>query len=403
MATEQQSDSPALAVKRGIGGWLILPAIGLILGPPLQIAGIVFTFLFFGSSDIGRSHPGMGVLLISVIVADSILFFYYLHAASLFFRKRISAPRTMIGLNLFGFFAAVFLTVLGLVAGLNIKDALQGNNPIAPLIMCAIWIPYFLFSKRVKATFSEPGVAWLDNVLLLARREISAYFVTPVVYIVMAVFLVLASALFMIMDFGDGAAAAMPRTFYAMAVIMAFLVPLLMMRALAEEKYTGTIESLLTTPVTDTQVVVAKFLGGWVIYALMLVPTLVYPFLLIRFGNPDLGPLAAGYLGLLLLGGLYVSVGLAASSLTKYQIISAVIGIVVLVFAWMTSLILAVAVPWLNHLNLKLDSLLQISLLWQFSEFTEGKVGLSHSIYFVAISLFMLFFTVKVLESRKWR
>jgi ABC-2 type transport system permease protein len=243
----------------------------------------------------------------------------------------------------------------------------------------------------------------MGRVLLLTRREVGAYFVTPVAYVVMAIFLFFASIFFAGLDFRDGAEAAMKIAFPAMAVVLAFLVPLLTMRTLAEEKYTGTIESLLTTPITDAQVVAAKFLGCWIIYALILLPTLVFPILLKTYGNPDLRQVATGYLGMLLVGALYVAVGLAASSLTKYQIVSAVVGIVVLVMAWLVSFLLSLMAESLAYLKINIDTVLQMSIWWQFKDFRDGKVDLVHVIYFAAVTLFMLFFTVKVLESRKWR
>ena len=142
----------------------------------------------------------------------------------------------------------------------------------------------------------------MGKILLLTRREISTFFVTPAAYIVMAIFLAFSAFIFMYFDFRPGAAAAMRAAFQGMAIILIFMMPILTMRSLAEEKGSGTIESLLTTPVTDTQVVVAKFLGCWIVFAAMLLPTLVFPLLLGLLRQPRLrpdgrrvrGPLAGG-------------------------------------------------------------------------------------------------------------
>ena len=238
----------------------------------------------------------------------------------------------------------------------------------------------------------------MGKVLLLTRREVSSYFVSPIAYVAMALFLVISGFFFALADFRPGAPAAMRSIFEVMMIILVFVIPIVTMRSISEERRTGTLETLLTAPVTDTQVVVAKFLGCWIFYLAMLAPTLLYLAALASFGNPDYGPVASGYIGLALLGALYVAVGILASSLTSNQVIAAVVGFVVLIVLallgpWVGA---AVPSPWRGIVQ-------QASIRMHYIDFSQGVVDLVHVLYFVVLTLYALFITVKVLESRRWR
>ena len=180
----------------------------------------------------------------------------------------------------------------------------------------------------------------MRNVLVLTRREIASCFVSPVAYVAIGLFLVMSGFFFALGDFQPGAPAQMRSIFEKMMIILIFVLPILAMRSLAEEFRTGTIETLMTAPVTDVEVVVGKFLGCWAVYLVMLAPTLLYVVLLAAFGEPDYGPIASGYLGLALLGALYIAVGIFASSMTGNQVIAAVVAFVILVG-------LGILAPWL--------------------------------------------------------
>ena len=243
----------------------------------------------------------------------------------------------------------------------------------------------------------------MGKVLLLTRREVSAYFMSPIAYVAMALFLVISGVFFALADFRPGAPAAMRSIFDIMMLILIFIIPIVTMRSLSEEQRSGTIETLLTAPVTDFQVVLAKFLGSWLFYLAMLAPTLVYVVLLAAFGNPEYGPVASGYLGLVLLGALYVSVGLLASSLTRNQVIAAVTGFVILIVLAMLGPWIATVVPsrvWIIGVRTLVQ---QATVRTHYLDFGQGVVDLVHVIYFVALTAYALFLTVKVLESRRWR
>jgi len=238
----------------------------------------------------------------------------------------------------------------------------------------------------------------MDKVLLLTRREISACFVSPIAYVAMALFLVLSGAFFALSDFRPGAPAAMHSIFEIMMIVLVFILPIITMRSLSEEQRSGTIETLLTAPVTDVQVVAAKFIGSWVFFLAVLAPTLLYVGVLAAFGEPDYGPIASGYLGLALLGAAYVAVGLFASSLTRNQVIAAVTSFVIL-------LMLAMVGPWLGALAPPpwRDIVRHATIRTHYVDFTQGVVDGVHVIYFVALTVYALFLTVKVMESRRWR
>ena len=243
----------------------------------------------------------------------------------------------------------------------------------------------------------------MRNVLTLARREVAAYFVSPIAYVAMALFLVISGFFFALADFRPGAPAAMRSIFEVMMVVLIFVLPILTMRSLSEEFRSGTIETLLTSPVTDAEVVIGKFLGCWLVYLAMLVPTLLYVALLATFGNPEYGPLASGYLGLALLGMLYVAVGLLASSVSSNQVIAAVTGFVILFVLGLLANWLVPLVPgeWF-HIPLR-EIIRQSIVRTHYADFNQGIVDVVHVIYFVALAAYALFLTVKILESRRWR
>jgi len=238
----------------------------------------------------------------------------------------------------------------------------------------------------------------MQNVFVLTRREVASYFVSPIAYVAMALFLVIAGLFFALVDFRAGAPAQMRSLFDVMIVILVFVLPILTMKSLSEEHRSGTIETLLTAPVTDLEVVLGKFLGCWIVYLVMLAPTLLYLAILAAFGQPDWGPVASGYLGLVLLGALYVAVGILASSLTRSQVIAAVVAVVILVVLVMLAPWVATMVPspWRT-------AIYQAAVRTHYEDFSRGVVDLVHVIYFVALVLYLLFFAVKIVESRRWR
>jgi len=240
----------------------------------------------------------------------------------------------------------------------------------------------------------------MSKVLLLTRRELSAYFVSPIAYVALVLFLLLSGTLFGSPWFGSfrpSQPAQLQSVFFMVSFILLLVVPALTMRTLAEERGSGTIESLLTAPVTDVEVVVAKFLGCWIFYLAILAPTLLYVVALAYFGSPDYGSIMAGYLGLVLLGAMYIAVGILASSLTRMQVIAFVVAFFPLLFLHLLGLFAgSLPSPWRSIMRVA-------STLAHYEDFNRGIVAATHVVYFLAITVYTLFLTVKVLESRRWR
>jgi len=240
----------------------------------------------------------------------------------------------------------------------------------------------------------------MEKVLLLTRRELSAYFVSPIAYVAMALFLFLAGVFFAFPWFGafrPGQPAQLQSVFYLVSFILLLVVPALSMRSLAEERGSGTLETLLTAPITDAQVVVAKFLGCWLFYLAMLAPTLLYVLALAAFAKPDYGPILSGYIGLALLGAMYVAIGVLASSLTRMQVIAFVVTFFPLLMIHLLGLIAgALPSPWRTIVR-------EAGTMAHYEDFNRGIVAAVHVVYFLAITIYALFLTVKVLESRRWR
>lgn len=236
------------------------------------------------------------------------------------------------------------------------------------------------------------------NVWALTQRELQATFFSPIAYIVAAVFLVATGYLFMGYTLRPGEEASVRVLLQNMAWMLIFAVPLLTMRSLSEEYATGTIETLMTAPVTDVEVVMGKFVGALVFFAALLLATLVYVLLLSWYGAADMSVVAWGYIGMLLLGALYVSVGIFASALTRYQLLAALVGAGLLgVFTLFVDALAEIqGGAWRTVLG-------YINILYRFEDFTKGMFDTRGLVFFLSSTAFFLFLTVKVLESRRWR
>ena len=235
------------------------------------------------------------------------------------------------------------------------------------------------------------------NTLAIAQRELKSYFVSPVAYVVTAFFLLIAGYLFSLILLQSNEAT-LRYLQSNLSVIWLFVTPFLTMRLLAEEQRTGTIELLLTNPVRDAEVVAGKYLGALVFLFFMLAFTLYYPALIyLLSGRPDLGPMAAGYLGIVLQAGAFLAVGLLASSLTENQMISAILSFAVLLVLW-----LADAVS--NNLGSPVRDIFKyLSITQQFNDFPRGIIDTSHVVYFLSLVAACLALTVLSLQTRRWR
>jgi ABC-2 type transport system permease protein len=169
------------------------------------------------------------------------------------------------------------------------------------------------------------------------------------------------------------------------------------MRLLAEENKTGTVEPLMTAPITDFAVVFGKFLAAWALYNIMIAPTAFYIIFLAWVGSPDYGAIIASYIGLVLMGGLFVSVGMLVSAVTKNQIVAAVTGIVALLILLVIGLASAENEGWLY------STLRYIGTYDHWETFTKGIVDTRDIVYYFSFSTLLLFIVVRIVESRRWR
>ena len=253
----------------------------------------------------------------------------------------------------------------------------------------------------------------MRNVLAMDGKELRGYFTSPIAYIVIGAFALLFGYFFyagvaffnrqsMQMAMGMGGNMNINQmlitpVFINATVMMLFLLPAITMRTYAEEKRSGTIELLLTSPITDTEIILGKFLGAMGLYASMLAVTLIHVGLLFWFGNPEWKPIASAYLGLLLMGGCFISVGLLISSLTKNQIVAGVVTFAVFLMLWVINWIGVFVGPTAQAI------LSHLSITDHFDDFSRGVIDTKHLVYYVSFISLGLFLTAKSVDSERWR
>ncbi|MEW6355192.1 MAG: ABC transporter permease [Planctomycetota bacterium] len=230
----------------------------------------------------------------------------------------------------------------------------------------------------------------------LFRRELSAYFLSPIAYVVLTVFVLIASIVFNMMVLRGRINEVSPVINF-MCIMMIFISPVLTMRLFAEESRSGTIEVLMTAPITDVQVVVAKYFAALFFYAFLFLPSLAYPAVLCWLGAPDEGAVFAAYVGALLVGAVFLSVGILISSLTSNQIVAAVAGIIFLFLLCIAGNFVPTGTHWVHH------TLRYLSIFGHLENLQMGVMDTRDLIFFVSMSVFFLFLTVRSVESRKWR
>lgn len=241
----------------------------------------------------------------------------------------------------------------------------------------------------------------------VAGRELAAMFYSPIAYVVLFLFVFIMSVLFVIFSFRLGAVTEVRTLFSAAQFVLFFFIPPLTMSLLADEYRSGRIEMLRTSPMTETDLLVGKYLGALGFYAVLLATTLVYLLLLMIFGGPDYGTTLSGYLGMLLLGMMFVAIGLFFSSVTQNQIVAFLATMLVLGFLTYIGPIAQSYLPgtW-ELLGMKIPvrgPLMYLSVGPHVDDFLKGVVESAHAIYFLSGTFLFLFLTYLVLESRKWR
>jgi ABC-2 type transport system permease protein len=255
----------------------------------------------------------------------------------------------------------------------------------------------------------------MRNILAIAGKELRSLFVSPIAYVVLTGFLLLGGWFFFNLLFrfsylltiytgmqNAEAIQTLNLNEYVLApllqnltIVLVIMVPLITMRAFAEEKRAGTYELLLTSPLSITEIVLGKLLGLLGFVGIMVALTGIYPLILLFYGNPEPGPILAGYLGLFLLGAVFVSVGLLASALTENQIVAAVICFVVLLLLYVVSWPAETAGSGVGAL------LKYLSVVDHFGEMIKGIIDTRDIVYFLSLILLSLFLTHRAVEASR--
>lgn len=256
----------------------------------------------------------------------------------------------------------------------------------------------------------------MNNILAVAQKELKSYFASPIAYVFIGFNAILFGWFFINLLYyfdrlslqagmGQGGPEAVNVNemvispfLLNVSVILLFTLPMITMRTYAEEKRSGTIELLLTAPLTDPEIVLGKFLGGLVLYIATIGLTLIHLAFLFAFGNPEWRPVATGYLGLLLMGGCFLSLGLFVSALTKSQIVAGVVTFALFLMLWVINWISA------SITNPVLQNVVNyLSITDHLNDFTRGVIDTKHLVYYLSFIAFSLFLTVRAVDSERWR
>jgi ABC-2 type transport system permease protein len=229
--------------------------------------------------------------------------------------------------------------------------------------------------------------------LVLVRKELSAALLSPIAYTIAAVFLLVLGYTFSLTLFATKVAN-LNYIFHQMYVLSILLTPVLTMRAVAEERRNDTIELLLTAPVAEVWIVLAKFVATWAVMLAIYALSGVYALVLALVGEPDWGPILIGYFAMALLGGLLVAIGLLASSLTENQVIAAALSLGLFLMLWFADSVAPMLPGALEPLALNL------SLIGHFRPLVTGSVFLSDAMYFVSATLCALWLASRQLADR---
>ena len=255
----------------------------------------------------------------------------------------------------------------------------------------------------------------MSNILAIMQKELKGYFASPIAYIVIGFYALIFGFFFyslvlyfdrqsmQMMGLGGGAPAVninenlIRPSFLNAMVVFLFVLPMITMRTYSEEKRSGTIELLLTSPLTDFQIITGKFLGAMALYAVMLAVTLVHIALLYWAGRPEWLPIVTTYIGLLLMGGCFIAVGLFISSLTKNQIVAVMITFTVFLMLWVINWIASFVGPTSQQV------LNYLSITDHFDDFTRGVVDTKHLVYYLSFIGFGLFLTARAVDTERWK
>ena len=230
----------------------------------------------------------------------------------------------------------------------------------------------------------------------ILKRELSSYFNSAIAYIVMAVFFGFSGYFFVGTCF-VGNVSSLSYTFSNIFVVILFLIPIISMKTFSEEKKQKTDQALLTSPVSLFSIVMGKFLGAFILYAICCLIFFLYAFIISFFTAPDWPVIICTTVGLLLVGGALIAIDIFISALTESQVIAAVVGMAVGLLIYMMSTIISmVKTEWISNL------LEAVSPLNYYTDFTYGMLDLSGIVFFLSVISLFIFFTIRVLDRKRW-
>lgn len=227
------------------------------------------------------------------------------------------------------------------------------------------------------------------------KKEVRSYFYSPIAYVLIGLFVLMVSAFFYLSNL-QSQSADFTATLPSVGFILVFVIPMLTMRILSEDRKNGTEVLLITSPVSLYSVVIGKFLALLFVFLIMISITFIYPIIIFAFGNPPIAPLITSYLGLILLGASFIALGVFASALTENQIIAVIISFVCLLFIQLVDSIGSAAG------GLVATILHWFSLQSRYNDFTSGQLSLASIVYFLSFIAVFLFLTIRVIEKRRW-
>lgn len=236
----------------------------------------------------------------------------------------------------------------------------------------------------------------MHQIIVLARKEFRSYFDSPVAYVVITLFLLIAGWQFSTTLFLSNTAD-LRNLFSIIRFILLFFIPALSMRLIAEEKRLGTIELLMTLPIKDWQLVIGKFLAAYLLVTVTILLTLIHYITISFLGEPDFGAMVGGYIGLILVVGVYLSIGIFTSSLTQNQIVAFIIAFVIIFILFIIDKVIFFFPGYIANL------LEYVSIDYHFNNIARGVIDSRNLIYYFSMMFLFLFLTVQTLESRKWK
>lgn len=231
--------------------------------------------------------------------------------------------------------------------------------------------------------------------LAILKREIKAYFYSPIAYVLIGLFTLVTSIFFYMGNIGSQSANFIG-TLSTISFLLIFIIPILTMRILAEDRKNGTEVLLVTSPASISNIVIGKYLAMLFVFLVMTCVTLLYVMVLFMFGSPAVAPLIGGYIGFILLGASLISIGVFASSLTENQVVAVIVSFVFMLIIWVIESIGNSIGGWFATV------LNWFSLTSRFSDFSNGILSLSNIIYYLSFISVFIFITIQVIEKRRW-